>query len=410
MRSSRVLPVLYAGMGLQGAGVGLSGLALPFLIDRYRVDKGVGGGIPATAAFGFAVGSIVGGRLADRWGRASVMRLGLVLMAVANLGLAAAPLYSLAIGVSGLSGIGAGFMEASTNAAVVEVTGANAPRALNILHFCFGIGAVIGPLAFAALLRLTGKWWAGLLFVGASMLGVLAWTAFVELPGRVDLSEVKRASRHPTIRRLLVITGVMMFVYVALEFGFGQWAFAYMTQSLGASASVGSWAVAGFFLFLAIGRLITARLSRDFSVETILLGLISLALVAGSIIPFVRVAPAIVASCVLGLGFSGIFPLGLALGGRAAPGSAKVMGALVAAGGMGAVVSPPLMGRVADSAGLKAAMLVIPIGCVMILGCVLALPRAAKGAAVEPIEPVDDEFIGGVTDDLDPDRPGALKL
>lgn len=396
MRHRRTLTALYTTIGLQGAGVAMSGLALPFLIERFHVDKAAGGLIPGISALGFAVGAVIGGRLSDTWGRSGTIRSGLAVTALGNIGLAASPIYPVALAVGLASGIGSGFMEGGSNAATVDIAGDDAPRALNILHFCFGIGAVAGPIAFALLLRITGQWWSGLVFVGISLLAAFGATFLVRFPPRPGPRPARQHHQQLAVRRFIVIAGILMFAYVALEFGYGQWAFAYLTQGLGASPSVASWAVSGFYLFLAIGRLITARLSRDISVERILLGLVGFSLVAASIIPFVSLAPAIVASCLLGLGFSGIFPLVLALGGRAAPGSGGVMGILVAVGGAGGVVSPPLIGAVADRSGLPAAMLVITGGCLVMLFCVLALPRALSRALPRDMPPGLDEAPSGL--------------
>lgn len=386
---SATLPVLYAGIGLQGAAVGISGLGLPYLIERFRVDKGVGGAIPGSSALGFGIGCLVGGRLADRFGRAAVVRSGLTLMFAGNVGLAASPWLWLGIGTSFANGLGSGFMEASSNAAVVDIAKERAPHALNVLHFCFGIGAVIAPLCFPFLLRITGRWWTSLIAVAAFLAATAVWSAFVALPGRPP---ARPAVAHPphrqTVRRLLIVAGMIMFVYIALEFGYAQWLFTYLTEERAAQPTVASLAVSGFFLFLAGGRLITAHLSKSMSVERLLLVLSSLSLACAAVIPFVQTVPVLVFSCLLGLGFSGIFPLGIALGGRAAPGSAWAMGALVAFGAIGAMISPPLMGTIADHSGLSAAMLVIPAGCLLLVAFVLALPRGLPGAAIEPIEPL----------------------
>lgn len=388
---SATLPVLYTGIGLQGASVGISGLGLPFLIERFKVDKGVGGLIPGLGALGFGLGALIGGKLADYFGRAATVRAGLIMMGLGNAGLAASPWLWLGISCSLFSGLGSGFMEASANAAVVDIAKERAPHALNILHFCFGLGAVVAPMLFPILLTLTGRWWGALAGVSVSFLFTAIWTAFVTLPGKPPPRPPASEAPQPhAVRRLLVVTGLMMLVYIGLEFGFSQWLFAYLTEQRGAGASMASWAVSGFFLFLAGGRLITARLSRSMSVERLLLLLATFALACAAVIPFVSAIPVVIFSCLLGLGFSGIFPLGIALGGRAVPGSAWTMGAIVAFGAIGAVSSPPLMGAVADAWSLSSAMLVITAGCVLLVGFILALPRGLPGAAIEPIEPPGD--------------------
>lgn len=388
---SATLPVLYTGIGLQGASVGISGLGLPFLIERFKVDKGVGGLIPGLSALGFGLGALIGGKLADFFGRATTVRAGLIMMGTGNAGLAASPWLWLGITCSFFSGLGSGFMEASANAAVVDIARERAPHALNILHFCFGLGAVIAPMLFPVLLALTGRWWGALAGVSISFILTAIWTAFVMLPGKPPSRPPSSGQARPrAVRRLLVVTGLMMLVYIGLEFGFAQWIFAYLTEQRGAGASMASWTVSGFFLFLAGGRLITARLTRSMSVERLLLLLATIALACAALIPYVSTVPVAILSCLLGLGFSGIFPLGIALAGRAVPGSAWAMGAVVAFGAIGAVTSPPLMGAVADTWSLSSAMLVITAGCTVLVGFILSLPKGLPGAATEPVEPPGD--------------------
>lgn len=387
-RQTKTLPLLYAGMGLQGAAVSISGLGLPYLINRFQVDKGTGGSIPGSSALGFGIGCLVGGRLADTLGRAAIVRSGLILMSAGNAGIAASPWYWIGVSSSFSSGLGSGFLEASANAAVVDIARERSPHALNILHFCFGIGAVVAPLCFPLLFHLTGYWWTALALVSTCLGLTAVWSKFVQLPGRPAKRGIKRGPAHAqSARYLLIIAGMILFVYVALEFGYSQWLYGYLLEERNAPAGIASTSVSGFFLFLAGGRLITAQLTRTFSIERLLLILASFSLLTSAVIPFVQMVPVLVFSCLLGLGFSGIFPLGISLGGRAAPGSAWAMGILVGVGGFGAILSPPLMGTIADRSTLGAAMLVIPAGSLLLVALSTALPRGLQGVALEPIEP-----------------------
>jgi fucose permease len=182
----------------------------------------------------------------------------------------------------------------------------------------------------------------------------------------------------------------MLGVYVGTETGIGGWLTEYMVTVRDVSLTYAGNALSMYWLGLAAGRLALSGLSHRVREEMLLVTLTVLAAVAMCTALLVQRPFAVVISAALtGLGFSGIFPAVIALGGRSHPhDAAGVTSVMIAGAGLGGILIPWTMSAVADTAGLVAGMAVYAVLCaVMVVQALLvrvALPAtlpASDGGA-----------------------------
>ena len=158
--------------------------------------------------------------------------------------------------------------------------------------------------------------------------------------------------------RLGYLLAAILGVYVGVEMGIGGWLTKYMVSERGVTLTYASNALSLYWMGLAAGRLALSALSHRFGETALLLGLTvvsALALPAGLLAP----VPWLVVLCfaVTGLGFSGVFPVVIALGGRHHPhDTAGITSVMIAGAGIGGIVVPWAMSAIADAAGLQAGM------------------------------------------------------
>lgn len=171
----------------------------------------------------------------------------------------------------------------------------------------------------------------------------------------------------------------------AAEFGMTSWTADYLSTSIGLSKVHAAWSLSLFMAAVILGRLVGSRLVQRFSAHALMLVSVALALVGFAAYWLganVGAAVVLAGLFVAGLGISGLYPFVMSLalsvaGSRSVQASAN---ATLAAGA--AILSLPfLLGRLADSFGIRMAYLAIPIVLVSLASIIVASmgkPRASR--------------------------------
>jgi len=297
------------------------------------------GTLTAVLTMGFIAGSLLAPRITNRAGigRSVVMAVGLAEVSLFGFVLSPTwPLINVAWFAGGLAG---GWLDASLNGYFARY---RSPRAMNLLHGMFGVGAMLGPLVVVMVLP---AWrWA---FVGLAAVGVVLFATSLAVSPlwKAAPLEVVSAGRPPRRSTLAAF-----FFYTGMEVAAGQWSFTLLFEQRGMSESTAGWWVGFFWAGLTIGRLgmgffgkrISVRTAIDSSVVTIAVGAVILWL-----------DPAgwgAVGLPVLGFGMAAVFP-GLVsftpaqVGGS---GTELAVGYQLAVAGLGAAILPWVVGILAE--------------------------------------------------------------
>jgi fucose permease len=392
VRTGRVQPIAWGGFLL----LGWSGLLVPSLVRQIEADFGVDDAAIGVwyfvAASAYAVGSLGGGLLTERFGRR-------VVLTAAALSVAASWFLAGASGASGswalftlaaVVGGGAGAIDGGMNGLVLAVTESASGRALNLLHLFFSIGALAAPLAIGWLVAAGVPWQLPMLATGVAGLVVAAAVAAVAMPsGRhvrpADPSPALPPRAGTRFSLPLLLLAIAIGCYVAAEIAVSSWTVRFLDDVPFETATL---ALSGFWAGLALGRLLAARWGHRFSHS----GLASTSVAAAGIAVIVAVlapSPTIAIGGIAVAGFASgpVFPLIVAIGGDLYPHRvAAVAGALTAAAVVGGIVYPPLVGILSASIGLGAGLL--GGACLSIVAAVAILAAARLSPAAGPAAPV----------------------
>lgn len=279
-----------------------------------------------------------------------------------------------------LLGAGTGLIDVFVNAAGQEIEARSGRPVLQWIHAAYGAGGCACALAAGAAIT-WGASYAAVLVVAASLqaaAGTFAWRsrslrrapAPARPRGRVSVAAF---AGHP---ELLIPAVVVMFAFF-VEGSMDVWSVIFVRETLGSSPLAGASAFAAFALAIAVGRAFAARvLFRVGYRRTILVsGLGSLAFGAAA----VTADGALVAGVsFMGLGFclSAAAPAAFGMAGGAGADAGLVVGAITTVGYTGFVFGPPIMGWLADGAGLRAAMGAVLVAAAgMAVGGMLARAR-----------------------------------
>ena len=267
-------------------------------------------------------------------------------------------------------GAATGMVNVAANAVGVQVEAGVGRPVLSGLHAGFSLGGLAGALVGGAVSSVLAVG-AHLSLVAAAGLFVSAWA----LPALVGAGRGPATSggqerspegtRGPTA--VLVVLGAIAGCTAFGEGALTDWGALLLREQLAAPASVAAAGYAGFSLAMAGGRLAGGRLLTAMGERRLLVGGAVLAAIgAVAAVTTSSLVVALTGFVVVGLGLANVFPLAIARAGLL--GGARGIALATTVGYTGLLGGPPVIGLLAESAGLPVA-----VGSVAVLALVAAV-------------------------------------
>lgn len=361
------------------------------LLPRYpeiKAELGLSGTAFGLSVAAFSAGALLSGLLAARLLR----RYGSARLAVATSVLVG--VFALAAGLStvpwafALALFAAGAADAVTdvaqNAHGLRVQRNYGRSIINSLHALWSVGAIVG----------------GLLAAGAIALGVprsaqLAASAVVFavaclicgrflLPGDdhgVPPAPGARPRPGTTAWAMVALLATLAIAGAAVEDAGSSWATLYLRDDLGTPAAIAAFGYIALVGFQFLGRLIGDRLVDRFGERAVVrTGGLLAAAGMGAALAFPSVPATMAGFALAGFGVATVIPAAFH-GADNIPGLRPGTGLTLVTWLMrtGFLAAPVLVGAVADQAGLRAGLLIVPVaGMVIVAGAAVLKPRAVS--------------------------------
>ncbi|WP_418907813.1 MFS transporter [Glutamicibacter endophyticus] len=365
------LPELKASLGLGEASYGLLVMAWPL---------------------GAILAGLAAAALIRRWGSAPVAVIGTLLTALSVLAAGTAPGVSL-VALALLCG---GAMDAITdvgqNSHGLAVQRRYGRSILNSFHALWSVGAVLGGLmaAGALALRLPLGLHLGISALLFSVVSLTAWRFCLPVavtrgvPEQTESQQPGDVAAAPRHSRLVLVMAALVLIAVSgivVEDAGNSWAALYLGQSLDAPGPV---AASGFIALVGaqfVGRLLGDGMVNRWGQRTVVqFGALLVVLGMGTALAWPSIAGSILGFAAAGFGVATTVPAAMAQADTMPglkPGTGlNVVSWLMRLGFLGA---PPLVGLVAESWGLRVALLVVPLVGLVLLLCSPVLPRRVHG-------------------------------
>ena len=376
---SRTLPLLagYWSFG-QFWGVWVI-LVLEFQQDHGLTDGRLGLMYSILSLSAIATMLAVAPRLQGLSLRASVP-LSLASLAVAALALAVQPTSVLVLTFL-LVGVGNGLIDVYLNVAGQREEMRTRRPVLQWLHASYALGGVTGAAAAGLLLTVGVDHRVGLAAAGVALLATAAWNRRRASPERsaAGASSVLSVSALRRSPALWIPALTILFCFL-VEGSMDIWSGLYLREELGASPAAAGAAFVAFAGALFVGRLFAAKVLFGLGPRrTIIIAGIGGGI--GGAIAVLSDTTAIVAAAFLLMGFSlaAAAPAGFSLVERSTDDPSTAIAAVATVGYTGFVWSPLLLGWIAETTDLRAAMAVIVLATVGITVTGLFARRSAPG-------------------------------
>jgi MFS family permease len=337
-----------------------------------------------SALLGLAIGAIgafpFAGRLIGDFGSARVtMAFGLAL-ALAVTPIAFAPNLPLLFLALVLAGASNGGMDVAMNAQGVEVERVRKRPILNSMHGFYSVGGLAGAAtgAGAAALDLGPR----LHFAVVTLLGVggMLWARRAMI---ADDPSAHAAERQPVFALPPLAMVPLGFVVACGAIGEGamaDWSALYLHENLETDPGVAALGFATFSAAMLAGRFTNDALVARFGPERIVRAGGFVAGIGLALGLLINTPLAVMAGFgAVGLGLSGVFPLGFSAAADQ-PGIARgrAVAAIATMGYTGFLAGPPLLGWVAEATSLRLSLGIVVIlsGAIVVLAGVMRRPTA----------------------------------
>ncbi|MFC4556430.1 MFS transporter [Georgenia faecalis] len=377
---------------------------LPDIKDRLELSNAELGGAIAAMPLGALVAGLLAPVLIQRLGSAKVGAFGLVLLALAVAGVPLAGTWLVLAGLLLVAGALDAVVDVAQNAHGFRVQRAYGRSIVNSFHAVWSLGAVAGGLLGSAAAGL-GIPLGAHLAASAVVFGAVAVVAYrflldgpedAERASATTPDEPARAARrllgHATGRTvvLLVVLGVLASSEAFVQDAGSTWGALYMREEVGTRAAVAGLAFVALQVAMTAGRLVGDRLVDRFGQRRVVrVGGAVTALGMGLAVAFPAVPATLAGFALSGLGVATLVPAVMHTADEL-PGLPHGVGLTVVGWllRLGFLISPALIGIVADATSLRAALLSVVLAglAVLLLGRVLThqavapQPTAVGGA------------------------------
>jgi len=348
---------LYVLMFAYAFSVTMIGPLVPVFMDAYHVSLSQSGLVSLFQGLGGAVTVLLGIAFADRIRRSLLVKAAFGVYCAATLLMAVAPPFVVLLILFGLVGGGTRLIDAVLNAYVSDLHPARRGFYLTLLHACFGVGALLGPLFSTVFISAKVHWPFVFLALGSACVFILIVYTLVQSRIPVAKPQVHASGLQGIMQLLkkrdLIKLFFMALFYVAFALSISMWMPSYMARHLHTGVVLASLPVSAMWIGIISGRVVYSFLSLRHSIKYLLL---FSSLVAGAIMVATVLidAPVAYVCGLCGAGFlvGATMPLSIALGNNMTPGySGTVSSLLTFAGVAGLLFFPWLIGVIADAFG-----------------------------------------------------------
>lgn len=384
----------------------LNGFVYANLLPRYPelmtsldlTKAGLGTAI-AGAPLGALVGGLFAGRAIARWGSRRVALTGAVVMALVVSGVGFAGSWLVLVALMVVTGVFDSLVDVGDNAHGLRVQRIYGRSIINALHgvWCVGAvaGGVVGSLAAAAGLALTVHMplVAAVVVLAVVLVAPLMLTGpdregIVTDEGGAPPSPTPALWRRPRVLWPLVGLGGIATIGAMVEDLGNSWGAVYVVEDLGAPAALAGSAFLAMMTALLVGRFVADRGVDRFGAGAVAgLGSVLVVVGIGVTMAWPTLATTYVGFALAGLGAAVMIPLATTAADEI-PGLAPGTGVAFVSWFMrfGCFVGPPVVGLIADAAGLRAAFGVGVVAGVLgvALAPLLAATRTPRAAPERP--------------------------
>lgn len=271
--------IIYSTMLLFGMTENIKGVSFPLIKDEFGVAYTSQGGLVSSSWFGYVIFCVVATLSLERYGSKKSLGFGYIFICLGCLLVSFSnSFYSVNASLM-ILWMGFGFFEVGSNAMATTVFKSNSAIYMNLMHFFYGFGAVLGP-KFAGLA--VEKFDAG--FKGIYLITLVPMVIVLSMIMMSKTDEQNETeSSSMTIKEALRNKYVWMFAIClgfmeVIEFSAANWGSFYLRDAFGIDPlKLGATFVSVYYIFFTISRLCSGfAIEKIGYIKSIIISLVSI--------------------------------------------------------------------------------------------------------------------------------------
>lgn len=361
------------------------GSLIPFLRDSYGLSYDFAGMLGSLQSVGNLVAIFLMGFLPTFVGRRKSVLMTSVWMVAAYLiftaGVGTPWILALACFMTGIAkGGNANF----ANTMMSTLPGKKATVGYNMVHGAYAIGALASPILIVLCTGSNAAGWriATAVLLGLCVLQLIDYGTVALPPEKIEKS-VKTIDRSFLKSKSFWLASAILFFYVSTEYAINTWLVTYF-QDIGVlSDNMAQLMASLLWLIMFVGRMIGASIVGKVK-RSVLLLLDGIGLLAFFLLVFFSRTelPIIIGIAGVGLFMATIYTTAMGLGTESVRGNDLGVSWMILAGSAGGIITPTLVGFVAEFAGIQAGMGVV-LGTTALLLVTIVFSILTKGGNEE---------------------------
>ncbi|HEY4385358.1 MAG TPA: MFS transporter [Ktedonobacteraceae bacterium] len=351
------------------------------------------------ALLGCTIGGLfamnIAGRMSSRFGSKVITTIAASGMCISLPLIALAPTLPLFLLTLVFFGAGSGAMDVTMNLQGTDVERGYGRPIMNSFHAYFSVGSLAGAALGSILAAFNVK--PELHFFAITIVAcvVLVWSSRLLLSAKQEQMVQKQPVQKALslqISPALMLLGVIAFCSLLSVGTLFDWSAVYLSGTLHTGAGLAAAGFTTFLVCMTIGRSIGDSLATRFG-ATVLVRISCLLAAIGLALALVIawVPAAFFGLALVGVGLSVPFPLVMSAAGRLARRDKGSILAIVTTWGyFGMIAGPPVIGFIADRAGMRLALAPVVFLCVLAVLCAPAVSTATvkeDGGSLQDCEP-----------------------
>lgn len=255
--------IIYATMLLFGLVENIKGVSFPLIKSEFGVSYDSQGGLVSITWFGYVIFCLAASLFLHRFGIKKSILAGYLLVCAGSALTLAAPTFWTATLTLLIVNAGFGFFEVGANAMGTVIFTSRAALMMTLMHFFYGVGAILGPKTAGLLTDTLALNWRqvylAMIVPVALIFFVILFTRFrtdssddaAEAPARIRFTTVLK---NPLVWLFCITLGFME----VIEFGAANWGGLYLKDVYGLDPRVvGASFVSFFYILFTASRLIS---------------------------------------------------------------------------------------------------------------------------------------------------------
>lgn len=254
--------IIYATMFLFGFVDNIKGVSYPLIKAEFGATYDSQGGLVSLAIFGYVLFCLTASLFLQRFGTKKAVIAGYFLVCTGAVATLLAPSFWFSALTLLVINAGFGFFEVGTNALATVVFTSRAALMMNLMHFFYGVGAILGPKTAGLLTDSFDLSWRqvylAIIIPTAAVLFIIMITRFKTGAGSAPTRESSSkltffgAFKSPLVLLFCLVLGFME----VIEFGAANWGGLYLKDVYGLDPRiVGASFVSLFYILFTLSRL-----------------------------------------------------------------------------------------------------------------------------------------------------------